>query len=279
MSIKNFVAKHGITTGSVVIDAATGAISTSVAGAKQTKINLKIITAEQGSVIIPSGDNTSRDALPQAGYTRFNTVSSSLETFNGSNWVIVGTGNANITSSSGSFITPTGTSSERDILPSIGYLRYNSQLNKLEVYTGSIWEQINTGVFTGGNAFITSSTGSFITPAGTTIQRDALPSSGYIRFNTDFSQLEIYNGVTWSMVGSDYITSPTGSLKTPAGTISERDAVPQLGYLRFNTELGIYEGYDGTQWQPLQLILNYIDGGTYGSSEIPPSVEINGGTF
>jgi hypothetical protein len=91
--------------------------------------------------------------------------------------------------------------------------------------------------------------------------------------------LEIYNGVDWKIIGSEFITTPTGSFITPTGTTIERDSVPLMGYFRFNSELGVYEGYDGSQWQPLQVVLNVIDGGTYGSSELPPSVAIDGGSF
>lgn len=276
MSIKNFVAKHGITTGSVIIDAATSAISTSDAGALQTKINLKVITSSTGSSIMPAGTTAQRDASPAAGYVRFNTTTSKIEIYNGVAWITNGEGNAFITSTVGSFITPAGTTANRDSVPSIGYLRYNTELGHLEVYTGSIWGSIVVGA---GNAFITSTTGSFVTPTGTSAQRDSTPLVGYIRYNTDLLMLEAYNGTTWKIIGSEFITSPHGSLITPTGTTAERDSVPAMGYLRFNSELGVYEGYDGTQWQPLQLVLNFIDGGTYGASEIPASVAVDGGAY
>lgn len=47
----------------------------------------------------------------------------------------------------------------------------------------------------------TSATGSAELPAGTEAQRDGSPSAGYIRFNTDVSQFEGYNGTTWASVG------------------------------------------------------------------------------
>ena len=38
-------------------------------------------------------------------------------------------------------------------------------------------------------------------PVGTEAERDSSPSSGFIRFNTDSSQFEGYNGTAWSSVG------------------------------------------------------------------------------
>lgn len=46
----------------------------------------------------------------------------------------------------------------------------------------------------------TSSTGYFDVPAGTTAQRPGSPTSGNIRYNTDESELELYNGSAWKIV-------------------------------------------------------------------------------
>jgi hypothetical protein len=54
-------------------------------------------------------------------------------------------------SSTGSAVIPAGTTAERDVTPSAGYLRFNSSLNKAEVYTGSAWGSVGGGA-TGGGA-------------------------------------------------------------------------------------------------------------------------------
>lgn len=46
-------------------------------------------------------------------------------------------------------------------------------------------------------------------------------------------------------------TSTTGSSVIPSGTTAERDANPKDGYIRFNTDLGGYEGYKLGNWLPL----------------------------
>lgn len=64
-----------------------------------------------------------------------------------------------------------------------------------------------TGATTTANAkialnVITSLTGSEVLPKGTTLQRDGSPQAGYIRFNTDFTTFEGYNGSSWGSIGA-----------------------------------------------------------------------------
>jgi len=54
-------------------------------------------------------------------------------------------------------------------------------------------------------------------------------------------------------------TSNTGSAELPVGTTSERDASPDTGYVRYNSSLNQFEGYDGSTWGSL-------GGGATGSS-------------
>ena len=93
----------------------------------------------------------------------------------------------------------------------------------------------------------TSPTGSNITAAGTTAERDGTPGSGYFRFNTTTGAFEGYNGTSWVVITEE--TAQTGALVTPAGTTAERSGSPQAGYFRFNTDTDSWEGYDGTVWK------------------------------
>ena len=56
---------------------------------------------------------------------------------------------------------------------------------------------------------ITAATGSEILPTGTTAERDAVPSAGFLRFNTTSTEFEGYNGTAWSSVGGSAITNDT----------------------------------------------------------------------
>ena len=46
----------------------------------------------------------------------------------------------------------------------------------------------------------------------------------------------------------NYRTGSNGSLIVPAGTTGQRDAIPQLGYFRYNTDTGQFEGYGASGW-------------------------------
>jgi len=43
-------------------------------------------------------------------------------------------------------------------------------------------------------------------------------------------------------------TGPTNSAILPAGPEDDRDAEPEAGYIRFNTDINEFEGFDGTEW-------------------------------
>ncbi len=88
----------------------------------------------------------------------------------------------------------------------------------------------------------TSATGSAELPAGTQLQRDTSPSAGYIRFNTDVSQFEGYNGTTWASVGggatgggSDQWAIEHDNTITTSYTISTGKNVISAGPLTVNS--------------------------------------------
>jgi hypothetical protein len=64
---------------------------------------------------------------------------------------------------------------------------------------------------------LTDSAGSIIVPAGTTAERDASPSNGYLRYNTETDKLEVYAGGSWSNIGE--LTSSI-SYNTSNGTLT-----------------------------------------------------------
>ena len=68
----------------------------------------------------------------------------------------------------------------------------------------------------------TAATGSGILPAGTTAQRDGSPSAGYLRFNSDETSFEGWNGTEWGSIG--------GGIKWSAQS-TNFNAVKGNGYL------------------------------------------------
>ena len=75
-------------------------------------------------------------------------------------------------------------------------------------------------------------------------------------FNTSSNISRIYNGSTWSNVSVDPAivvakTSSTGAAVLPVGSTAQRDGSPVQGYLRFNSDDGAFEGYNGSAWAPV----------------------------
>lgn len=82
----------------------------------------------------------------------------------------------------------------------------------------------------------------------------ALPAAGNLYWNTTTNRLRVHDGTAWANVdltGAVLYTALTGSAVLPAGTTAQRDATPQAGYLRFNADTGLYEGYNGSGWVPV----------------------------
>ena len=76
-----------------------------------------------------------------------------------------------------------------------------------------------------------SGTGELILPASTTANRSPTPSSGMIRFNTDNSAFEGYNGISWGNIGggaagggTDQVFINVGSVITTSYTIPSTTA-------------------------------------------------------
>jgi hypothetical protein len=78
-------------------------------------------------------------------------------------------------------------------------LYFNTTTDKMRVYDGSAWNDAVTDLTSVVTK--TSTTGSAELPSGTTAQRDGSPSAGYIRFNSDETSFEGYDGSAWGSIG------------------------------------------------------------------------------
>ena len=123
-------------------------------------------------------------------------------------------------------------------------------------------------------------TGAILVPSGTTAQRPAANTAGYIRYNTTLNSLESANGTAWANVGSGsasssssaanltsltgnvYISAAggivdssnaTGGLVLPTGTTAQRPASAANGTIRWNTSNSVMEIYvsGNTGWYTL----------------------------
>jgi hypothetical protein len=135
----------------------------------------------------------------------------------------------------------------------VGALYYNTTGSQLYVWNGSVWDPaafaasgtvtsfntrtgavtLTSGDVTGALGFTpldaaattyvqqTSTTGSGKLPSGTELQRDGSPSAGYIRFNTDATSFEGYDGSAWGAIGGGGGASAGGVIYENSTTISE----------------------------------------------------------
>ena len=151
----------------------------------------------------------------------------------GDDFTIDPEGGTVIIAGSGALEVPAGSTAQR---PSAvqGQIRYNTDVGKLEVYTGSEWIQmgssdVDIGAYTfsdnriqttytneeiildpgGSGIVVVDGTTGLVIPVGTTIQR---PSGevGMIRFNSTTSEVEVYNGGAWVSI-------------SPSNTITKND--------------------------------------------------------
>lgn len=77
--------------------------------------------------------------------------------------------------------------------------------------------------------------------------------AGALYYNTTVPEMRLYTGSAWVAAyvsGAGFVaqSSSTGSAYMPAGTTAQRDGAPSAGYLRFNSTLAKFEGYNGTAW-------------------------------
>jgi hypothetical protein len=103
--------------------------------------------------------------------------------------------------------------------------------------------------FTGNSVYISGAVyaGAFGLPNNSNI-------AGAILGNVTFSNVTVSTSIT----SANLILSPsgvgavqvagTGALGLPHGTIAQRPTAPAIGYIRFNTEVGEIESWDGTGW-------------------------------
>jgi len=77
--------------------------------------------------------------------------------------------------------------------------------------------------------------------------------AGALYYNTVVPEMRLYTGAAWVAAyvsGAGFVaqSSSTGAAYMPAGTTAQRDGAPSAGYLRFNSSLAKFEGYNGTAW-------------------------------
>jgi hypothetical protein len=105
---------------------------------------------------------------------------------------------------------------------------FNTVANETRIYNGSSWQV--TAVSTAG----------LLTAANNLSDLADAPTA---RTNLGLGSVATTSADAY--VGK---TSATGSGALPSGTEAQRDGSPAAGYIRFNSDSGSFEGYDGTAW-------------------------------
>jgi hypothetical protein len=125
-----------------------------------------------------------------------------------------------------------------------GALYFNTVVPEMRLYTGAAW----VAAYVSGSGFVqqSSATGSAYLPTGTTGQRDASPSAGYLRFNSTLTKPEVYSGTAWGSVGggatgggSDDVFIENGQTVTTNYTITSSKNAGTFGPVSINTGITV----------------------------------------
>ena len=213
----------------------------------------------KGQLIVSTGTNT--DTLLNVGANGTILIADSTSA---SGLSYTGNYVATIGPTSAAFL-PAGTTAAQPILTAgqAGALRYNSSTVSMEFWNGAAWETVASSET---NIFVqqTSPIGSAEMPAGTTGQRDPLPSPGYTRFNTTNVNLEVWDGAAWTPVG----VPPNAGLGlnisgTPSNAIL-KVSIPQQSVPPTSGTLAAQAINGSLYWDDTlgQLFIRYSNGGT-----------------
>lgn len=135
-----------------------------------------------------------------------------------------------------------------------GDLYFNTTGDEVRVYDGAAW----TVAFVGGAGYLLSSN-------NLSDLNDAPTALTNLGVSATATELNVLDGITASTAELNYVdgvtsnvqtqldakvprTATTGSAVLPSGTELQRDGSPSAGYIRFNTDINSFEGYNGTSW-------------------------------
>ena len=197
--------------------------------------------ASTKSVVIPVGTENDRPSVPQTGMIRFNTTSGRFEGYNGTVWVILDgvtdlDGNTRVTAE----LTP-GANDDTIRFYSNGVVVADlnaTRLNVSKVVVDDI--ELNGSSITntaGGNLSLQTAGSGNVVVENFTVNGSAITNT-------------VTNAVTTlTSTGTGYVRiAGQGGFVVPSGIQSLRPTLPVTGMMRFDTQLGRMEVYDGTDW-------------------------------
>ena len=108
-------------------------------------------------------------------------------------------------------------------------------------YDGTRFQLLNSYLVTP----ITGATGSTVVPVGTTAQRDAAPSAGYVRYNTTTATFEGY-GSAWGSIGGgatgaggDAVFQENAMIVTTSYTLTTAKSASSVGPILLNASVAV----------------------------------------
>ena len=135
----------------------------------------------------------------------------------------------------------------------------NQQTGEVFFTSANLNIDTSTGISITTNGSTTNITGEFIDTGNLRIAENTVSSvSGDIILDADSGTVRI---------------NSTGALTLPAGTTAERPVAPEAGMIRYNTDVGLYEGYDGN-WTALNGVYD-LDLNTRVTAELTPGANDN----
>lgn len=198
------------------------------------------ITSNQ-AIQIPAGSEAQRPVLPQAGMIRFNSTVNIYEGYNGLQWIQLG-GITDIDRNT--YIVPESSPGAND---NTIYFYANGQLAaSLSSSTFSVNKIQVDNIEIDGNVIRTTSTNTDLElrPNGTGV----VAMDNFTIGNNSITNTTSGATTTFQSTGSGYYRiSDTSALGIPAGSSGLRP-VGVVGMVRWNTDIGIMEAYDGTSW-------------------------------
>ena len=268
-----------------------------------TNSNLELRANGTGEILVPSNDTVIEQDLTVNGTTTLkDTVINGSLTHTGNTTQtgnIVLTGNLEVTGNT----TVSGNMQFEEILVNDNYITTTSSNADLELRANGTGEviipnnnvNITNNLAVGGTLTVGDVVSVGLIQANKFTTGDILVDDNYITTTTSNSDLELRANGTGSIIidtfdintatigsSGDFTIQPgsgtlvidgVGSVKLPVGGTGDRPTA-EAGQIRFNSDLSIFEGYDGTRWLKLNGVQD-VDGDTKITAELTEGANDN----